>query len=354
MIQTQLTQFRAVYCSGAFIPDSDAVVALSLLFDKVHLPNNIELVRHFVTKYQLTPASKRKISETVKIESEKGEDPFADLPPSQQETARHYLAWSMRFAHTHSELFGEVFESELFPDNKIVDVQLIKKGVSGKLNTYRVTFSNRATMTGGDDEYFPRLIEKGYVPVIGRFHEAYPMLGSPPDKSTSKQLAALLAMKSIQMVLPRTKSASPEVILEARDRLSDQLPPFWSSMLKVSVELKQLIAESQTHYEVAREATDLVDRTIRPAVIDLAAKLEKDRKDWFYKILSPVRGGLRLLVGNPPLTQQQLLTSALVLASDTCVSIADNMRTIDSLKREAGLSYLLDLSEMLSADSRKN
>jgi hypothetical protein len=41
-----------------------------------------------------------------------------------------------------------------------------------------------------------------------------------------------------------------------------------------------------------------------------------------------------------------------VLTSDTCVSIVDNMRTIDAFKREAGLSYLLDLSAMLAAEKQ--
>jgi hypothetical protein len=352
MTQANLAQFRAVYCSGAFIPDADAVVALSLLFEKVHLPNNIELVRSFVAKYRIISTSERENSASATVRSDEGEDPFSDLPRSQQETAIRYVVLAVEFAHAHSELFGKVFESALFPDNKIVNVELVKKGGPGELNRYRVHFADQGVLIGGDDEYFPKLIEDGYVPVIGRFHDASPMPGNP-DEATAKQLAALIAMKSVQMALPRTRSARPEMILEARERLRDQLPPFWSSMLKASVELKKLIAESRTHYDVAREATDLVDRTIRPAVIDLATKLEKERKDWFYRILSPVRSGLRLLVGNPPVTQQQLLTSALVLASDTCVSIAENMHTIESLKREAGLTYLLDLSEMFSSDAQE-
>lgn len=94
---------------------------------------------------------------------------------------------------------------------------------------------------------------------------------------TAKQLAALLAMKSVEMMLPRTRAARPSEILEARHRLREQLPPFWSAMLKASVELKSLISQARTHGEIHREATDLVDRTVRPAVIDLATKLESKR-----------------------------------------------------------------------------
>jgi hypothetical protein len=344
MARAGLTQFRAVYSSGAFIPDASAVVALSLLFEKVHLPNNIELVRSFVSKYRVTTAGN--LGASIKVKSEDGNDPFQDLPAAQQESARNYLSLSMQFAHRYAQLFGDVFESEFFPSGKVVNVELVKQGAPGEKNTYRVTLANEGFLSGGDDEYFPKLLDRGYVPVVGHFHPA----GAVPqrtDAMTAKQLAALLAMKSVQMMLPRTRAARPDVILEARERLREQLPPFWSAMLKASVELKKLISETQTHGEVHREATDLVDRTIRPAVIDLATKLERERKDWFYRILSPVRSGLRLLVGSPPITQQQLMTSALVLASDTCTSIAENMHAIEALKREAGLCYLLELSEIL-------
>lgn len=346
-VASTLAQFRAVYCSGMVIPDPAEVSALALLFEKVHLPNNVELIREFSKRYRVRPASKNIDKMTINIESVDGENPFSDLPPEQYKSALHYVAWGMSFAHRYSPLFGEVFESELFPDNQIVNVELIKKGALGEKNTYAVTFSNKAQLSGGDEEYFPRLLEEGYVPVVGRLGGANELIGKA-DGATAKQLATMLAMKSVQMVLPRMKAANPELLLEARERLKDQLPPFWSSMLKTSVELKKIISDCPSHCEISREASDLVDRLIRPAVIDLSSKLESERKDWFYKILSPIRSGIRIFVGNPPLTQQQLITNAMVLASDTCAAVAENMRAIDALKREAGLAYLLDLSDLVT------
>ena len=133
MLSPSLAQFRAVYCSGAFIPDADAVVALSLLFEKVHLPNNIEFVRSFVTKYRLVPRSGKESIGSVTVRSAEGEDPFLDLAPRQQETAKYYLAWAFEFAYSHAELFGEVFESGLFPNNKIFDVRLVKVRIPMKV-----------------------------------------------------------------------------------------------------------------------------------------------------------------------------------------------------------------------------
>ena len=71
------------------------------------------------------------------------------------------------------------------------------------------------------DRLFERL-DQGYVPVVGEFdpgHWHTANVGRP----TAQQLAALLAMKSVELVLPRFKGAHPETILEARDRVLSQI-----------------------------------------------------------------------------------------------------------------------------------
>ena len=161
-------------------------------------------------------------------------------------------------------------------------------------------------------------------------------------------------MKSVEMVFPRTKPAHPQVILEARDRLSDQLPPFWSAMLKLSVELRGRIRDCKSSEEIVREGQELVDTMVRPALIDLRQKLIKERREWFYRILSPVQKSLRLLIGNPPLTQQQLFTNALLLGADVAMTASKNMRQIEALKGEAGLTFLLDLQRELDQSAAAN
>ena len=48
----QISKFKAVYCSGIAIPNQASVAALSLLFEQVHLPNNLELVVDFAKRYR--------------------------------------------------------------------------------------------------------------------------------------------------------------------------------------------------------------------------------------------------------------------------------------------------------------
>ena len=100
------------------------------------------------------------------------------------------------------------------------------------------------------------------------------------------------------------------------------------------------------------EAENLVDVTVRPCLLDLKHKLEMERKQWFFKILSPIQHGLRLMIGNPPLTQQQLITNALVLAADATSSVADQLRAIETIKNQAGLTYLLEVEKLTAAKGK--
>ncbi|HEX8437000.1 hypothetical protein, partial [Archangium sp.] len=273
------------------------------------------------------------------------QDPFHDLNDQQRITALTYLDIALKFSRQNIPLYGEVFETSMYPDGEPLHAELIKKGGPGQLNTYRV-YPKPLTLIGGDKEQIPTLIQKGYIPLVGSFGPS--SRGSNSSKEqTAKQLAALLAMKSVEMIFPATKGVDPKLILEARDRLSDHLPPFWAAMLKLSIELRARIKDCKSPEEVFREADFMVDTLVRPAAIDLKRKIELERKKWFYKILMPIQAGLRLLIGKPILTQQQLLTSALILGADVALASAENMKIIEALKNEAGLTFLLEAGDTL-------
>ena len=351
-------QFRAVHTSGLIVPRQAEVAALALLFEKTYLPRNLELVVQFSKAFRFRDIpDPREVDIRLQLESgdavradccqigfDEGPDPLRDLSPEERRTAEYYLLAGTQFCYRNQCLFGEVFETNAFIGGDPLKVELLEQRLPSGKNTYRVTFQP-LEMTEDDLDEIPRRLDLGYVPVTTSSR------GTNIPVAQATQLAALLGMQAVEIVLPPTKAAHPEVILEARHRLKDHLPPFWSSMLKLSVDLRRMSKEGVSAEKLSDEARFLVDAVVRPALIDLRGKLEKERKDWFFRILSPIQKGVRLLVGNPPLTQQQLLTSALVLASDVAMSAAENMRTIDALKREAGLTFLLELSEVMQGQS---
>jgi len=327
-----LGQFKAVYCSGFLVHDPSLVTAMALLFEKVYLPNSIEFIKEFSKHYRILPGPQTKESgfsmAFTDFYSKKEANPFSDLTYQQRQTALLYFEWGVHFIFANGLLFPEVFETPLFENGKPLEITLVKKGKPGKKNLYKGTPK-------------PLLLVLPEAP-----------LQKAVDDISAKQIAALLGMTSISVLFPETRAANPEVILEARDRLSDQLPPFWSSMLKLSIDLKARIKDCGNTKEIFKEAQDLVDTTVRPALIDLNSKMQKERKNFFYRILSSAQRGLRLMVGNPPLTQQQLLTNALILGSDVVMNSAGNMKVIEALKEETGLTFLLELGSFFDKKKR--
>jgi len=338
-----LTTFSAVHASGLLIPNRSTVTALALLFDKVYLPAHIEPVKAFSQKYRIQTEDTKFSKLAIKATDGSDTDPFSKLTAEQRRTATLYLEWCMRFSFNYSGLFGAVFQTNAFEDGKPLKAELIKLGAPGELNTYKVGLSDMR-LTEGDEELYPKLLDQGYLPIVT--NDIRLSHNRKLDGATSKQLAALLAMKSVEMLFPRTRAAHPDLILEARDRLRGHLPQFWSSMFKLTNDLKKLHKEAGKGANIQIEAENLVDATVRPALLDLTHKLEADRKQWFHHILSPVQKGLRLMVGNPPINQQQLITNALILASDATSGAADHLKTIEALKQNSGLTYLLELDKI--------
>lgn len=348
----ELTTFNAIYCSGLFIPNQASVTAISLLFDKVYLPNNIEFAIDFAKHYTITSNSELYKGISIKdIENENPIDPFNLLNNSQKETAYKYIAWSLSFVQTNRELFNNIFESNIFADGEPYKVDLIEKGKNGEKNKYKVSLAPMQ-LTGEDLNKIPNLIKEGYVPVVGNIHGKKSLEKFGTTDIGAKQLASILAMQSIEMFFPSTEPVPAQIILEARDKLSDHLPVYWSSMLKLSTELKPLIENCTTHSEIINEGKEMIDTIIRPALIDLNDKIEKERKQWFYKIFGRAYSGLKMVASNPPITQEQLIKSSLLLGADTAVGIANDFQKVESIKSEAGLTYLLELSTLVKRPNK--
>lgn len=262
-------QFRAVHTSGLVITKQEEVAALALLFDKTYLPRNLELVIEFSKAFRfkefpdlrkgglrLQPEGGDAIDIALcEIGFNKGPDPLRGLSPDERRTAQHYLLVSMNFHYWNRCLFGEVFETNAFREGNPLKVELLKRRSSSPKYRYRMTLQP-LEMTEGDLDDIPRHLDLGYVPVTTL---------SPPASvpvAHAPQLAALLGMKAVEIVLPSTKAAHPEVILEARHRLKDHLPPFWSAMLKLSVDLRTMIKEGESTQRFSDEARFLVDTVV--------------------------------------------------------------------------------------------
>jgi len=344
-----LTQFNGIYLSGFYIRNPATITALSLLFEKVHLPNQLELVIEFSKNYILDPDNILEMPQ-VHIKTMRGntQDPFLGLNEAQKLTVHKYLFLSHSFCIHYHELFPTVFTTDMLKNNKVFNVKMIKKGETGQKNLYRVTTAPQLVTL---DAMFliKSKLDEGFVPILGQ--EGFANLNKSIIAS-NKAIAAVLAMKSVEMMLPSFISANPQDILEARDKLKDHLPPFWSAMLRLSNDTKNIIKESRSEEEAINECQNIVDTLVRPALIELVTKMEKERRNWFYRIVSPVANTVKLLIGNPRLDQASLIRTSIALASDLTSEYLLSKQKIEDLKSESGLTYLLEVNKTLNKNSR--
>jgi hypothetical protein len=353
-LSKRLTQFEGIYMSGFFINNPTYITALALLFDKVHIPNHLEFVIEFSKRFRFAEPKDIERAELkmnfIRVDTETfekigSENPLEGLSPDEIKTAERYLYHSHQFCIHNHELFPEVFTTDLLQNNEVFDVELIEKGVNGALNKYRVKTNPMTVTTDGLDMLSTR-IKRGAVPILGMDKIGSGLIKN--ETSSAKSIATLLAMKSIEMMLPPVKSANPQDILEAREKLSDFLPPFWSAMLKFSVESKNIISNCSSIEEALMECQNIVDLNIRPTLIGLNEKLIKERKNWFYKVISNVGKGVKLVVGKPKLTNFDLLATSVSCSTDIALDYMNHKMKIDALKEEAGLTYLLKLGEQIN------
>jgi len=347
----QLAKFEGVFCSGFFIPDQAMVTALALLFEKVHFLNQLEYVIELSKSYNIeSPNIDRVVQVSLTpLDPSVKEDPLDPLTPRQKRTVHTYLYLSDQFFMRNALLFPEVFHCSLLSKGEVLSVKLIKKRVEGELNLYEVKKNSLRVCTGAQGE-LNQLISEGKIPIVGGIVPATSSQGKESFSAT--QIATALAIKSVVMILPGTKGVEGQTILEARERLKDHLPPFWATMLKLSAELSERLDVKSDEKELQREVDHAISTIVRPALIELVTKLEKERKQWFYRILSPLAKGLRILAGKPPFDLASLISSSLTLGADVGLNVAKQLRKVEALKQDSGLTYIIELHKVLNQSKR--
>lgn len=341
-----LARFEGVFCSGFFIPDPSVVTALALLFDRTHFLNGLEYVINLSKYFKIGAPNLDRVSKIAleSVDPSMKEDPLASLTLRQKGTVYSYLYLTFQFFAHYAPFFPEVFCSSLLPQGELFNAKLIKKGKRGQLNTYKVSINPLMVCTGKKGE-LNRFVSEGKIPILGDMIS--PPCREKKGRFSAAQIASALAIESVVMIFPGTKGAEADTILEARERLRDHLPPFWSAMLKLSAELSDRLGDKANAEDLQREVDHAVSIIVRPALIDLIDKMEKERKQWFNKILSPVVKGLRVLAGKPPVDLAGLISSSLTLGTEVSLNVAQQLRKVEALKQESGLTYIIELRKTL-------
>lgn len=343
--------FEAVYTSGLLI-DPSLLTALCLIFDKIHILNNLEFAIEFSKKYTFTSINDdlAALADTVEIsplEQDGEPDPLSILNEQQGFTARYYLTNVINLWAPYGSLFRHgVISSSIFEDNEPMKVELIKKGKPGELNKYKVSLG-ALTLTMDALAELDQMVEDGKVPILGYPHVQLKNAKTQFKRFTASQLASMLALRSLNLVLPQTKPVDADTILEARERLKDYLLPFWSSMLYLTGCYKSLLHQNTSIPEIERECEFIIDTHVRPNLIDLNQKLIKEPKGWFRKIVTPFMNGVKIFAAKPPLTTTDLLTTGVAAGANITLDIITQSMKLRPSTKQSGLTLLVELDKYL-------
>lgn len=344
--------FEAVYTSGLTIDDS-LLTGLCLIFDKIHILNNLEFAIEFAKQYRFNNIDRdmAELVEGIEIspvhESCPEPNPLSILNEEQVFTAKCYLTTVSNFGLRYWGLFEHgVINSTVFEDNLPAKVELVKKGKPGELNLYAVTRNPQIVTTNATEE-LNQMVENGKVPILGYPHVQLKNAETESKKFTPSQLASILALRSLNLVLPQTKPVDSETILEARERLRDYLLPFWSSMLYLTGYHKSLLDQNISSPTIERECDFIIGTEVRPKLIDLNQKIIKERKGWFGKIVTHVADGLKIFAAKPPLTITDLLNTSVAAGTNITLDIITESMKLGTSTKQSGLTLLIELEKYL-------
>ena len=106
----------------------------------------------------------------------------------------------------------------------------------------------------------------------------------------AKLQATALAFHSISLTLPAFSTLNSYEILEAREKLKEQLSPFRSAMLALAPKVRSGLSSGATIKEVFLEAKYVAETDVSPRLNELKRKLELERGTFWrkltYKVLS--------------------------------------------------------------------
>lgn len=319
--------FHGVYCAGWVIEERATVATLALLFDKLT----------FVASEQrlLSMLERSPYANDADIIFEDFADLYAEAHPqaSPEELVNGALAlliysWQVDdFQRQYAPLFGPVFDKTLY-------IHLDDPARHPRTRA----------ITGGNLDIEMRslqhLLAQGALPV--HEPEGAQTVSYGADVLDPDDLAARLGARAIGLVLPRTEAVPADVILEARDRLSEQLPAFWSAMLKLTQTLRARIVEGVPEATMNREIDAVIKAEIKPALMDLYLKLEKERRNWFHRLIGPTLRGIQLALTQPPISPGAAASWGIAVGEDVAAQFL-GPRT----RSDPAVSFLLELEKTM-------
>jgi hypothetical protein len=253
---------------------------------------------------------------------------------------------------------GHGMSGALYGDNALVNAGVIELREETLLDEIHTDFSPEFYWgTEEEFELYSKLqitamslndcIQNGSVPLTDIADSPVPvsMLEKIDLKRFAQLQASALAIQSLKIALPPFKEISDEEILEARDKLKEQLVSLRIAMLTLAPSIRHGIENNVTLSNIHKEARYVVDTRINPSLQELRKKLELEKGRFWRRLI--LQGSnivptflLNWITGNA-------ITAALKAANsskDFALSLIQREETIETFKNQGGIGYLLEIA----------
>jgi len=340
-------KYIGIYYPDSIIRDPKAMATFCLFFDEIHL---------------ISPSddSKDPTSTYKKLPDEFYINVFGN--PSEEETKKTLEFY--KFVNDNKALLKEI----VFYESHLLAAGVTK--IMGKLLEGKLTPDELLEFVSGET---PEII------ATRKFNEEYPniqsdivfkatssslklakdndwiLIGDDPDipipvfskkEQTVKQLTSILAEECINIAIPQCVSMTPDEILEARDKLKDQLIPFRMTMQKLSSRLKQSVQDNVAYDDIKSEAQFIAESEVEPAIFELKRRIEKEKNKFWIKVFGKTMSWIPFIAKSFLTPTPENIYKSIEKIYGDVGDIVEGGNNI-SLVKETGISFLLSTQKVL-------
>ena len=193
--------------------------------------------------------------------------------------------------------------------------------------------------------------EPSFVPVTDNQNFKIPalILNEFDVERNAKLQAAAAAIASVEIVLPPITGLEDEEILRLREELASELIPFRRSMLRLAPLVRSYLDEGASFREICQEAKYVIDTSVRPMLGECRAKMEKERRAFWRRVLAKAGGVLPKFIMS--WADKSLISAAVDAVKDISsvgVSAIDKQELLEDMKRQGGFGFLLSLEDKIN------
>ena len=340
-------KYIGIYYPDSIIKDPRSMATFCLFFDEIHLISPSDDSKDPTSTYKNLP-DKFYLNVIGK--------------PSEEEMKR--TAGFYQFVLANKALLKDV----LFYEPHLLNVGVTK--IMEKLLGGKLTLDELQEFASG---------ETPEMKAINDFNEKYPniqsdivfkaavsslklakdndwvLIGDDPDapipifskkEMNVRLLTSILAEECLQVAMPQCVSMTPDQILEARDKLRDQLIPFRMTMQKLASRLKQSVQDNEAYFDIKREAQFIAESEVEPAIFEVKRRIEIEKDRFWIKIFGKTISWVPFIAKSflAPTPDNIYKTIEKVYGDvGDIVEFGNNA----SLVREPGISFLLSAQKVI-------